>query len=518
MPMGQNVPPITGNDAPPTVQVAQPAQPLAYHSLSMADRAVPMVTRQALVMHNDVPADYQAAILAQSTQFAGSHSHLSVPQGVAQPQVQPQLAYPQLAGAPPQPHALAAQLYALPPLPAGHGHAQQNTQAPGCLYVPQHMQGCEGANRMYGPQYGHTPQVQDGTYPLPYVPSAQAHGGQAAVHQHLQPQMGPAPPPPAPAPFAPHGASQAAPQVDPCGVTSGVAVCPEGAPPAAPPGIGMDIDVGGGEEPADNPAPEGGFPNLSPAEAAVIKNYPIDMQPVVSTYAEIGRIIFTAGGTYLDVESSDPQDETMSCENAGRWCWDVSNKKHKTNYPFQVMYLRPIDVALCTARNLHKNLLIPHTRHFFDLRHGEPEHNIDMKNRMLPHGIHEGIPEEGRKPFESDYLLDAVRMTAFNTKRSMAYICTLCHHIVYLHREGEFDNRHLNAIQQGGTFKLYLDKLAKMKKRKPGDLWNLRMQIWNYCMEFHVEPDPRPAVTPPSREWSPDATELVGTQFLSHLP
>ncbi|KAG8693203.1 hypothetical protein FRC11_003076 [Ceratobasidium sp. 423] len=128
------------------------------------------------------------------------------------------------------------------------------------------------------------------------------------------------------------------------------------------------------------------------------------------------------------------------------------------------------------------------------------------------------IPEEGRKPFESDYLLDAVRMTAFNTKRLMAYICTLCHHIVYLHQEGKFDNRHLNAIQQGGTFKLYLDKLAKMKKRKPGDLWNLQMWIWNYCMEFHVEPDLRPAVTPPLREWSPNTTELVGTQFLSHLP
>ncbi|KAG8706056.1 hypothetical protein FRC11_008538, partial [Ceratobasidium sp. 423] len=261
MPMGQNVPPITSNDAPPTMQVAQPAQPLAYHSLSMADHAVPMVMRQALVMHNDVPADYQAAILTQSTQFAGSHSHLSVPQGVTQPQVQPQLAYPQLTGTPPQPHALTAQPYALPPLPARHGHAQQNTQAPRCLYIPQHMQGCEGANHAYGPQYGHTPQVQDSTYPLPYVPSAQAHGGQAAMHQHLQLQMGPAPPPPAPAPFAPHGASQVAPQVDPCGVMSGVAVCPEGAPPAAPPGIGMDIDIGGGKEPTDNPAPEGGFPN-----------------------------------------------------------------------------------------------------------------------------------------------------------------------------------------------------------------------------------------------------------------
>ncbi|KAG8702105.1 hypothetical protein FRC11_011671 [Ceratobasidium sp. 423] len=288
MPMGQNVPPITGNDAPPTVQVTQPTQPLAYHSLSMVDCAVLMVMHQALVMHNDIPANYQVAILAQSTQFAGSHSHLSVPQGVAQPQVQLQLAYPQLTGTPPQPHALATQLYVLPPQPARHGHAQQNMQAPGCLYVLQHMQGCEGANHTYGPQYRHTPQVQDSTYPLPYVPSAQADGGQATVHQHLQPQMGPTPPPPTPAPFALHGTSQAAPQVDPHSVMSGVAVCPEGAPPAALPGIGMDIDVGGGKEPTDNPAPEGGFPNLSPAKAAMLKNYPIDMQPVVSTYAEIG--------------------------------------------------------------------------------------------------------------------------------------------------------------------------------------------------------------------------------------
>ncbi|KAG8745084.1 hypothetical protein FRC11_013226, partial [Ceratobasidium sp. 423] len=241
--MGQNVPPITSNDTPLTMQVAQSAQPLAYHLLSMVDHAVLIVMHQPLVMHNDVPANYQAAILAQSTQFAL------------------QVAYPQLTGTPPQPHALAAQPYAPPPLPAGHGHAQQNMQAPRCLYVPQHMQGCEGANHVYGPQYGHTLQVQDSTYPLPYVPSAQAHGGQAAMHQHLQPQMGPAPLPPAPAPFAPHGASQAAPQVDPCGVASGVAVCPEGAPPATPPGIGMDIDVGGGKEPTDNPAPEGGFPN-----------------------------------------------------------------------------------------------------------------------------------------------------------------------------------------------------------------------------------------------------------------
>ncbi|KAG8755784.1 hypothetical protein FRC11_005789 [Ceratobasidium sp. 423] len=128
------------------------------------------------------------------------------------------------------------------------------------------------------------------------------------------------------------------------------------------------------------------------------------------------------------------------------------------------------------------------------------------------------IPKEGHKPFESDYLLDAVHMTVFNTKWLMAYICTLCHHIVYLHQEGKFDNWHLNAIQQGGTFKLYLDKLAEMKKRKPGNLWNLQMRIWNYCMEFHVEPDPRLAVTPPLHEWSPNVTELVGTQFLSHLP
>ncbi|KAG8750278.1 hypothetical protein FRC11_010567, partial [Ceratobasidium sp. 423] len=28
----------------------------------------------------------------------------------------------------------------------------------------------------------------------------------------------------------------------------------------------------------------------------------------------------------------------------------------------------------------------------------------------------------------------------------------------------------------------------------------------------------RPAVTPPLHEWSPDATKLIGTQFLSHLP
>ncbi|KAG8687077.1 hypothetical protein FRC11_007847 [Ceratobasidium sp. 423] len=262
MPMGQNIPLITGNDAPPTMQVTQSTQPLAYHSLLMVDHAVLMVMCQPLVMHNDIPADYQVAILTQSTQFAGSHSHLSIPQGVAQPQVQPQVAYPQLAGTPPQPHAITTQPYALPPLPARHGHAQQNMQAPGCLYIPQHMQGCEGANHMYGPQYRHTLQVQDGTYHLLYIPSAQAHGGQAAVHQHLQPQMGPTPPPPTPAPFALHGTSQAAPQVDPCGVVSGVTVCPEGTPPAAPPGIGMDIDIGGGKEPTDNPAPEGGFPNV----------------------------------------------------------------------------------------------------------------------------------------------------------------------------------------------------------------------------------------------------------------
>ncbi|CAE6455924.1 unnamed protein product [Rhizoctonia solani] len=216
------------------------------------------------------------------------------------------------------------------------------------------------------------------------------------------------------------------------------------------------------------------------------------------------------------------------------WCWDAANRKHKTNYVFRAKYLKPVDTSVCTTRCLMKGMLLSHTKHYFDLRQGKPEHNIEVKKHMLPHGIHEGIPEEGRKPLESLYLWEACRLAAFNTKRSigirhakhfsppleefLAYLCMLCYHIIYCHQKGEFDNEPLNATQQEGIFNMFMDTINDMQQRNPGNLWNACMRIWDYCMRGLIEPDPRQSLAPPPRVWSPDATELYVSEFSAHLP
>ncbi|KDN43399.1 hypothetical protein RSAG8_06183, partial [Rhizoctonia solani AG-8 WAC10335] len=410
LPVGQNVPPPMGDGVFQTVHITQPAQSLAYPSVSMADRPMPMLACQPPITQDDVPADFQAAMFAQPSQLASSH-HSSMPQGTAWPQV----ACPQPMGAPFQPLAHAAQ----PPLPTGYGYAQQVPQAPRYPYVPQYVQGPEGGWYTYGPQYGNMPRTQNGAYPQPYITSAQLPGVQAmAHHQHMA----------VPPQIAPQIAHQAALHAHPRGA----------APVATPPGVPMDVDVRGGDGLAANPAPAGNEPNINlPFRASTISSYPIDVQPVLRTFVAICQISRLVDGTYPDEEDQDEQ----SRENVGIRCWHAANRKHKTNYPFKVEYLKPVDASMCAARCVAKGLLLSHTKHCFDLRQGEPEHNIEVKNRVLPHGIHEGIPEEACKPMESQYLKEACHLIAYTTKRSigirhakhfappsarfLAYICTL---------------------------------------------------------------------------------------------
>ncbi|KAG8758241.1 hypothetical protein FRC11_003956, partial [Ceratobasidium sp. 423] len=106
---------------------------------------------------------------------------------------------------------------------------------------------------------------------------------------------------------------------------------------------------------------------------------------------------------------------------------------------------------------------------------GGPKHNIEVKNHILPHGLHEGT-----------------------------------HHIGYAYQMGKFNNQPLNAIQQGAIFRMYMELIEEMQLHKLHDLWNLCMQIWNYCI---------PALTLlPPYEWSPDVTQLVESKLSSYLP
>ncbi|CAE6481252.1 unnamed protein product [Rhizoctonia solani] len=484
--VGPGVPLMTRNDAPPTGT----AQRQAYQPLPMPDHPMSMAAL------NGLPVEHQAAMLATPPELLGSHFH-SLPQATPQPHVRPQGVYSQ----PPLAHT--AQPYAQRPLAADYGNVQQFSQALEGSYAPQYIR-------------GHFAQAPNDAHPQPYTTSAGFPVRQAPVHRpQFRQHMGPALLPHRPPPVRPPVSSQAVPR--------DAAVRRGGASVGVPPGVLMDgIDEYGYDL-------EGDPANL-PFKTSTICSYPEDMKPVARTFVATYRVLSLARGTYPHVDDTDEE----SHENLGRWCWDVANRKHQTNYPFRVDYLRACNGSVCASRCFAKNVLLSHTKHYFDLRQGAPEHNMEVKNCVLPHGIHQGNPEEGRRPMELPYLMEACRLIAFNSKRAigfchpdhfappsirfLAYICTLAHHIIYAHRKGEFENEPLNAVQQEGTFKIYMDQLKYMQQNNPADLWNARMRIWDYCMRGLVEPDSIREVTPPPRVLSPDATELYVSDFSSHLP
>ncbi|CUA77883.1 Tail fiber protein [Enterococcus phage phiEF24C] [Rhizoctonia solani] len=483
LPTGQDIP-SAGNG----VHVVPPVQPL-----SMTDGSMPMLARQPPITRNDVPGPF--------AQPADTY----MPQGPAQPQV----VYP-----PFQPPAHAAQPHTQLPLPTGYGNAQDvppTFEHPG---VPHYAQGNEGTRYAYGLQYDNILRARNTVLPEPCVrfPGARAPAYRQATVL-VPPQV------------APQVVPQAALNAFPHGPTARIGVLPAVVPPGAP----MEAAARDGNVLVADRASEDDEPNLK-GRPSTIRNHPVEVRPVLKTFVAIFKVSSVARGTY---PFQGDQDQ-LPREDTPEGAWEMANEKHRTNFPFKVEYLKPVDAALCNFRTAATKALRPQVEQYFGLRPGEPERNIEVKNRMLPHGIHEGIPEEGRKPMQSAYLRDACRFTLFSSKRAigfrnpekfgplpgevLALICTLTHHEMYAYRNGECDMQDLNATQQEAMFEIYMVKIKWMREHKPIDLQNVCMSIWDYCMRSLVQPDPRQEITPPPRECSPDATELYESEFSSRLP
>ncbi|KAF8593809.1 hypothetical protein BDV93DRAFT_566128 [Ceratobasidium sp. AG-I] len=255
-------------------------------------------------------------------------------------------------------------------------------------------------------------------------------------------------------------------------------------------------------------------------------------QIVVKSMVRKAKPEIIAAGTF-SWRTGDPGDIVPDVDTIVARAFAQACRERAQRFVLLTEHITCVKGLVTTYRHDVKDLIVPLVEKHLDFIDGQREYNRELSQWYLPHSFHEANPEGGnnnRLPFESNFIFKAVARALFGPSklglkhpgwfapvpvRFIAFICSICNHVIYCYRRGSFNSdEHLNATMQEHSFQEYLEDLDDMHRHRAAALRQICASMYDRAREGAGH-QPAPPVDRPRRNWGPDIAEEYIPRFVA---